>query len=46
LKELDLFAGKEKKQFIDIIERAVASEALLYLWSQGKNGFQSVNIES
>ncbi|CAK86515.1 unnamed protein product (macronuclear) [Paramecium tetraurelia] len=45
-KEIDIFASKEKRQFVDIAERAIASESLAYLLSQTKSVFSLIGITS
>ncbi|CAD8181445.1 unnamed protein product [Paramecium octaurelia] len=45
-KEIDIFQSKEKRQFVDIAERAIASESLAYLLSQTKTVFSLIGITS
>ncbi|CAD8094139.1 unnamed protein product [Paramecium sonneborni] len=45
-KEIDIFQTKEKRQYVDIAERAIASESLAYLLSITKSVFSLINIQS
>ncbi|CAD8097723.1 unnamed protein product [Paramecium sonneborni] len=45
-KEIDIFQTKEKRQFVDIAERAIASESLAYLLSISKSVFSLIDITS